>query len=142
MTETTERCGHNGGTGIGAGHVCVCTGSKGHAPFHGVGHGCSCGALWRDSANTESLEVRDARRSVAEADPGILAAAKALASERGDVWEELNIMRQFQDCWTARTAVSAAYNITFASHRIARVVESTGVSLQTVTEVARELKRG
>ena len=38
---TTEKCGHEGGVGIGAGHRCVCTGSKGHAPFHGVGHGCS-----------------------------------------------------------------------------------------------------
>ena len=90
---------------------------------------------------TESLEVRDARRAVAGADPGILAAAKALAAERGDVWEEMNVMRQFQDCWIARVAVSAAYSVTFASHRIARVVEDTGVSLQTVTEVARELKR-
>lgn len=138
MNRTTERCGHDGGTGIGAGHRCVCTGSKGHAPFHGVGHGCSCGALWRDAALTETLEVSQARRSVAEADPAILAAAKVLA---GEEWDELNVMRQFQHCFTARDAVSAAYNVTFSPEKLAAVVSATGLSLQTVTEVARELRQ-
>lgn len=51
-----ERCGNNGGQGIGAGHVCICTGTKGHEPFMGVGHGCSCGALWKDPA-TKGVEA-------------------------------------------------------------------------------------
>jgi hypothetical protein len=45
---TAETCGHDGGQGIGAGHVCKCVGKKGHEPFYGVGHGCSCGALWKE----------------------------------------------------------------------------------------------
>jgi len=45
---TEEVCGDDGGQGIGAGHVCKCVGKKGHEPYYGVGHGCSCGALWKD----------------------------------------------------------------------------------------------
>lgn len=44
----TELCGADGGQGLGAGHVCKCVGKKGHAPFYGKGHGCSCGAIWSD----------------------------------------------------------------------------------------------
>ena len=138
MIGTTERCGADGGVGIGAGHRCACTGSKGHAPFYGKAHGCSCGALWDEVV--EMPEVEQARRSVAEADPAILAAAKQLAPQHEE-WDELNVMRQFQHCFTARDAVSAAYNVTFSPENLARVVSATGVSLQTVTEVARELKR-
>ena len=132
-----EKCGHNGGQGIGSGHVCLCVRGKDHLPAHG----CSCGAIWKDPAITESPEVAEARRSVAEADPAILAAAQALAAGRGDTWADMNVMRQFADCWTARDVVSSAYNVTFANEQLARIVNVTGLSLQSVTEVARELKR-
>lgn len=137
MTATEERCGHDGGHGIGAGHRCVCAATKGHPPLHGIGHGCTCGALWREVV--EMPEVSHARRSVAEADPAILAAAKILAGR--DEWDELNVMRQFQHCFTARDMVSAAYNVTFSPENLARTVSATGLSLQTVTEVARELRK-
>ena len=131
-----ERCGNNGGQGIGAGHVCICVRAK-HPPGKLL-HGCSCGATWGEVVVMP--EVEQARRSVAEADPAILAAAKQLAP-RHEEWEELNVMRQFEHCFTARDAVSAAYNVTFSPENLARVVERTGLSLQSVTEVARELKR-
>lgn len=139
---SADICGANGGQGIGAGHVCVCNAPKGHPPIYGRGHGCSCGAIWSDPApEGESVEVKIARHAVASADPALLAAAKALAAERSEEWDELNVMRQCERLWTARDAVSAAYNATFSPENVARVVSATGVSLQTVTEVARELRK-
>ncbi|WP_246872517.1 hypothetical protein [Rhodococcus sp. DMU1] len=42
------KCGHNGGQGTGAGHVCVCIRGMNH-PFDSERpHGCSGGALWTD----------------------------------------------------------------------------------------------
>jgi hypothetical protein len=42
-------CNHNGGVGIGAGHVCRCVRLPGHPLDSDRPHGCSCGALWKDS---------------------------------------------------------------------------------------------
>lgn len=136
---TTRTCDADGGTGIGAGHRCHCVGSAGHEPFYGFAHGCSCGALWREQE--ESREVREARRSVAEADPAILAAAVAYAGGGYEEWADLNVMRQFQLLVIGRDMVSAAYNVTFSPENLARVVAETGLSLQSVTEVARCLKK-
>lgn len=137
----TEICGADGGRGLGSGHVCKCVCRKGHEPVYGRGHGCSCGAVWADkeiSPGRESSEVRNARYAVATASPEILAAAKTLAGPEN--WEELNILRQCQHLWTARDMVSAAYNVTFSTDNIARTVSATGLSIQSVAEVARELK--
>ena len=41
-----ELCDADGGTGIGAGHVCRCIAKVGHAPIYGKYHGCPCGAIW------------------------------------------------------------------------------------------------
>lgn len=139
---TTEVCGADGGVGIGSGHRCSCVCKKGHDPVYGRGHGCSCGAVWADpdpAPGGESREVREARYSVAHASPEILAAAKQLAPG-GEDWEDVNVMRQFQHCFKARDAVSAAYNVTFSPENLARVVADTGLSIQTVAEVARHLK--
>jgi len=43
---------------------------------------------------------------------------------------------------TAVAAVDAADAVMFAPERLARIVNVTGLSLQTVSEVARELRRG
>lgn len=141
MSSATERCGHIGGQGIGAGHVCICVRAV-HPPGE-LRHGCSCGALWRDEEVNphESMEVREARQSLATADPQILAAAKARAALQHEEWDELNIMRKVQHLWVARDMVSAAYNVTFSPDNLARTVSATGLSLQTVTEVARELRK-
>jgi hypothetical protein len=56
MTTTLERCGHNGGQGIGAGHVCTCVRLKGHAFDSNRPHGCSCGALWADEGVARCLK--------------------------------------------------------------------------------------
>lgn len=45
---TTTLCHHDGGTGIGAGHVCRCIRISGHPLDSARAHGCSCGALWAD----------------------------------------------------------------------------------------------
>ena len=45
---TNQKCGHNGGQGIGAGHVCLCVREKGHPLDSDRPHGCSCMALWKD----------------------------------------------------------------------------------------------
>lgn len=141
MSNAVRKCGVSGGTGIGAGHVCICNAPLGHEPIYGRGHGCSCGAVWSDPAPAgETAEVRQARLSVATASPEILAAAKSLI-KGGEVWEEMNVMRQFMHLWDARDAVSAAYNVTFSPDNIARVVAATGLSIQSVVEVARELKK-
>lgn len=42
-----ERCGSDGGRGIGAGHVCSCVRYAGHPLDWARPHGCTCGALWR-----------------------------------------------------------------------------------------------
>lgn len=49
----SQICGATGGYGIGAGHECRCNGTKGHEPYYGVGHGCSCGALWADKPKAD-----------------------------------------------------------------------------------------
>ncbi|QPL13944.1 endonuclease VII [Gordonia phage NancyRae] len=41
-------CGHAGGAGIGAGHVCYCVHVEGHRLDSGRPHGCDCGAMWAD----------------------------------------------------------------------------------------------
>ncbi|QSL99934.1 endonuclease VII [Gordonia phage Ayotoya] len=41
-------CGHDGGTGIGAGHECRCNRTAGHPLDSGRPHGCGCGAMWAD----------------------------------------------------------------------------------------------
>jgi hypothetical protein len=43
------QCGHSGGQGIGAGHVCRCVRRKGHPLDSERPHGCTCMALWADS---------------------------------------------------------------------------------------------
>lgn len=45
-----EPCQHDGGTGIGAGHVCRCVRAAGHPLDSERPHGCSCMALWADTA--------------------------------------------------------------------------------------------
>lgn len=45
---TMEVCNHNGGRGIGAGHVCRCVRPAGHPLDTDRPHGCSCGALWAE----------------------------------------------------------------------------------------------
>ena len=42
------RCDHDGGRGIGAGHVCRCVRAPGHPLDSDRPHGCTCGALWAD----------------------------------------------------------------------------------------------
>jgi len=42
------QCGHNGGQGIGAGHVCECVRAAGHPLDSDRPHGCTCMALWAD----------------------------------------------------------------------------------------------
>lgn len=42
------KCGHNGGRGIGAGHVCTCVRGMNHPFDSDRPHGCSCGAMWAD----------------------------------------------------------------------------------------------
>jgi hypothetical protein len=39
-------CGSDGGQGIGAGHRCECTRTRGHALDNDRPHGCPCGAPW------------------------------------------------------------------------------------------------
>lgn len=41
-------CQHDGGMGVGAGHVCFCTRGKGHPIDCDRPHVCLCGAQWRD----------------------------------------------------------------------------------------------
>jgi hypothetical protein len=43
---------------------------------------------------------------------------------------------------TARAALGAADRLMFSNENLARIVSVTGLSLQTVSEVARELRRG
>jgi hypothetical protein len=49
MSETDRLCNHDGGRGIGAGHVCRCNHKAGHPLDEPRPHGCSCGAMWADS---------------------------------------------------------------------------------------------
>lgn len=49
---TAKSCGHDGGQGIGAGHVCRCTRKRGHALDSERPHGCSCGAMWSAEEET------------------------------------------------------------------------------------------
>ena len=39
-----SECGASGGTGIGAGHECICVCAEGHEGRHG----CGCGAMWAE----------------------------------------------------------------------------------------------
>ncbi len=118
-----EKCGHNGGQGIGAGHTCVCTGTKGHAPFNGVGHGCSCGALWRDSVIPEP--------HIGQSEPMMVTNLRYVLDEKG-VKLTADILE---------LAVSSTVRFLLSPGQLARVSASTGLSLQTVTEIARELRQ-
>lgn len=128
---TVERCSHNGGQGIGAGHVCLCVRGKGHDLTDSPRpHGCSCGAIWADSATVAKPRVvADMQAAEARID----AAAKQIAKTYG---------RDDATVTTAKAALGAADRLMFSNEQLARIVNVTGLSLQTVSEVARELRRG
>lgn len=63
MSDRTERCLADGGTGLGAGHHCKCVGKKNHEPYYGVGHGCGCGALWKEPSLPEQELADDYERN-------------------------------------------------------------------------------
>lgn len=52
-----KRCNHSGGTGIGAGHVCMCLREAGHPHDSERPHGCECGALWAHKGDTRLEDV-------------------------------------------------------------------------------------
>ncbi|MBM4469879.1 hypothetical protein GS502_11195 [Rhodococcus hoagii] len=52
------RCNHSGGTGIGAGHVCMCLREAGHPHDSERPHGCECGALWAHKGDTRVEDVQ------------------------------------------------------------------------------------
>lgn len=45
---TEALCQHDGGMGVGAGHICYCARTKGHPIDGDRPHQCHCGAQWRD----------------------------------------------------------------------------------------------
>lgn len=49
--ERPPQCQHEGGMGIGAGHVCYRVRARGHPIDSDRPHGCSCGALWADTCD-------------------------------------------------------------------------------------------
>lgn len=46
------RCNHDGGRGIGAGHICRCVLLEGHSMKGARPHGCGCGAMWADEVSS------------------------------------------------------------------------------------------
>jgi hypothetical protein len=116
-----DLCGANGGTGIGAGHVCICAGRKGHEPYHGVGHGCKCGALWRDAPEVH----------IGQAEPMMVSNLRYVLDEKG-----IELTTDILEL-----AVDTTVRFLLSPGQLARVVEETGLSLQSVTEVARCLKK-
>jgi hypothetical protein len=50
------RCDADGGTGIGAGHVCLCTRASGHPDDAERPHGCECGAMWSSWCMTPACD--------------------------------------------------------------------------------------
>lgn len=42
------KCFHDGGQGIGAGHVCLCIREHDHPDDSDRPHACGCGAVWAD----------------------------------------------------------------------------------------------
>lgn len=69
--ESLDRCLHDGGTGVGAGHECRCVRPAGHELDSDRPHGCTCGALWADTAARPiALDVDHLRRIATAATPG------------------------------------------------------------------------
>lgn len=65
-------------------------------------------------------------------------AAQAMTPEWPTRSEEFKRIRRHQ----ARKALTAADQVMFSNANIARIVKKTGLSLQTVNEVIRELRTG
>lgn len=86
-----------------------------------------------------------ARRAVASAKPRVLAAAKALCAAENIPWDAIDIKQQYTFCADAQAALNAADKAAesgFDHAERARIALVTGISLQTVTEVVREWRRG
>lgn len=99
---TTERCNADGGQGIGAGHVCKCNAPAGHEPIYGVGHGCSCGAVWRDhpaEAHIEHTVTLPAWKEQALRFDSLMLSALEEAGVQN--WEGYDTARAFYEDWTA-----------------------------------------
>jgi hypothetical protein len=81
-----------------------------------------------------------ARKAVAAANPRVLSAAKALADAERIPWELMDPHQQYTFCADATAALAGADEVMFAPANIARVVRASGLSIQSVNEVIRELK--
>ncbi|AYN58680.1 hypothetical protein QEO74_gp10 [Arthrobacter phage Nandita] len=88
----------------------------------------------------EFARTATARKAVAAAKPRVLAAAKALSDAEHIPWDLMDPHQQYTFCADATAALAAADAVVFAPANIARVVRSTGLSIQSVNEVVRELR--
>jgi hypothetical protein len=91
-----------------------------------------------DEAAGEKL----ARQFMENMPPHVIAAAKALCWAERIPWDQVGPQQQYTFCADASAALTAGLESLTSPEQLARIVSVTGLSLQTVTEVAKELRRG
>lgn len=94
------------------------------------------------TAEREDLGAKMAQRAVAAASPWVLAAAKSLCRAERIPWDGIDVRQQYTFISDAAGALDAGLESLTSPEQLARIVSVTGLSLQTVTEVAKELRRG